>query len=159
MAQDTPASDSGPQARGRRLVRRFFDDVFNERRHDAAAEVLASDFVAHHPAFPEGIRGVDGVMQTAAVFREGFSDLRYEVDDLVAEGDRVACRWTARGTHDGVFMGVPASGRPAVFVGCDIFRVADDRLVEAWVVSDLLGVMQQIGALPTPQQDAAPERP
>lgn len=151
------ADHTDAQTTGKDLVRRFFDDVFNDRRRDAAEDLLTRDFVAHHPAFPEGIRGVDGVMQTASVFREGFPDLRYEVHDLVAEADRVACRWAARGTHDGVFMGVPASGRPAVFVGCDIFRVADGRLAEAWVVSDLLGVMQQIGAIPTPEQDGPPD--
>lgn len=134
----------------KRLVERFFDEIFNQRDEAAAAELLADEFVAHHPAFPDGIRGVPGIMGTVAMFRGGMSDLHYVVDDLVAEDDRVACRWTATGTHDGEFMGVPATGRTVGVVGCDIFRVADGQLAEAWVVSDLLGLLQQIGGVPAP---------
>jgi steroid delta-isomerase-like uncharacterized protein len=130
------------------LVRRFFDEVFNAQSGEAAAALLTPDFVAHHPAFPDGIRGPDGIMQMTGMFRAGFPDLHYTPEDLVGEADRVAVRWTARGTHRGPFMGTPASGRPVTVTGTDIFRAADGRLVEAWVNSDFLGLMQQIGAIP-----------
>ena len=133
-------------------VRRFFEEVFNQRSQAAAVETIAPTFVAHHPAFPEGIRGPEGIMQTAAMFRAGFPDLHYAPDDLISEGDKVAVRWTARGTHQGDFMGIPPSGKPVTVTGIDIFRIANGQLVEAWVSSDLLGLLQQIGAIPTPGQ-------
>ncbi len=134
----------------KKLVRRFFEEVFNEQSQDAAIEIIAVDFVAHHPAFPQGILGPEGMMQTTSMFRAGFPDLRYEPEDLVCEGDKVAVRWTARGTHNGPFMGVPPTGRPVTVTGIDIFRVNGNQLVEAWVNSDFLGLMQQIGAVPSP---------
>ena len=134
------------------LVRRFFDEVFNRQDQNAAVEIIAADFVAHHPAFPRGIRGSGGILQTNAMFRSGFPDLRYEPQDLVSEGDKVAVRWTASGTHNGPFLNVPATGRQITVTGIDIFRVANGQLVEAWINSDFLGLMQQIGAIPTPGQ-------
>jgi steroid delta-isomerase-like uncharacterized protein len=131
-------------------VRRFFEEVFNRHDQAAASELISADFVAYHPAFPEGIRGPEGIMQTTYMFRAGFPDLRYEPQDLVAEGDRVAVRWTAHGTHSGPFMGVPPSGKQATITGLDIFRVSGNQLVEAWVNSDFLGLMQQIGGIPSP---------
>lgn len=134
----------------RTLVSRFFEEVFNRQDAGAAADILAPDFVAHHPAFPGGIRGVEGIMGTTGMFRAGFSDLNYRPDDFVVEGDKVAVRWTAHGTHDGTFFNVPPSGRTVTVTGIDIFRASDGKLAEAWVNSDLLGLMQQIGAVPSP---------
>lgn len=132
------------------LIQRFFDEVFNQQSHTAADDVVAAEFVAHHPAFPDGIRGPGGLLQMTAMFHAGFPDLRYEVEDLVAEGDRVAVRWTATGTHRGTFMAIPPTGRAMSITGMDLFRVADGRLAEAWVNSDFLGLLQQLGAIPLP---------
>jgi steroid delta-isomerase-like uncharacterized protein len=134
----------------KQLVRRFFDEIFNSQSALAAGTILSPEFVAHHPAFPEGIRGPDGIMHVTGMFRAGFPDLHYDIDDLVGEADRVAVRWTALGTHNGPFMGVPSSGRAVRVTGTDIFRSSNGQLVEAWVNSDLLGLMQQIGAIPAP---------
>lgn len=131
------------------VIERFFEDVFNRQSEEAAAEVLAPSFVAHHPAFPDGIRGVQGLMQMVGMFRAGFPDLHYVTDDLVAEGDRVAVRWHATGTHTGAFMNVPATGNEVVVTGTDIFRVEDGQCVEAWVNSDFFGLFQQLGAIPS----------
>lgn len=130
------------------LVQRFFDEVFNARSDRAAAELIAADFIAHHPSFPDGIRGPQGIMQNVAFFRGGFPDLRYRVDALIAEGDMVAARWSATGTHKGDFLSIPPTGRPVSITGMDMFRVEDGRLVEAWVNSDFFGLMQQLGAIP-----------
>ncbi len=94
------------------------------------------------PAGPEGVR---------ELFRHiGPVEQQWTLEDLIAEGDRVVVRWTARGTHDGPFFGVPPTGRPVQFGGTDIFRVADGRLVEAWHIEELLSILVQIGAVPTP---------
>ena len=143
-----------PGTDNKALVRRFFDDVLNGNDPATASDLLADDFVAHHPAFPDGIRGAAGMTAIMQAFRGGFSDLRYRIEALVAEQDLVAARWVAEGTHDGVFQGIPPTHERIVVTGMDLFRVADGRCAEAWVNSDFLGLLQQIGAVPAPQQGA-----
>jgi steroid delta-isomerase-like uncharacterized protein len=137
------------------LVQRFFAEVFNQQRHDTAAEILAANFVAHHPAFPDGIRGPEGIMQMVAMFRAGFPHLHYTPEDLIAEHDKVAARWRASGTHQGMFLHIAPTGNRMSITGIDIFRIADGQIVEAWVNSDFLSLMQQIGAIPAPKQVGA----
>lgn len=134
----------------RALVHRFFDEVFNQRSGAALAEIVGEGFVGHHPAFPQGIRGRAGLMQVVEMFHAGFDGLRYVVEDLVAEADRVAVRWTATGKHTGLFMGVPPTDRDVAAIGTDIFRAEAGRLVEAWVNSDLFGLFVQLGSFPPP---------
>jgi steroid delta-isomerase-like uncharacterized protein len=130
------------------LVRRFFEEVFNKMDQHAAAEIIAPGFVAHHPAFPDGIRGPEGIMQMTGMFHAAFPDLHYNPQDLVAEGDKVAVRWLASGTHRGPFQGFPATGKSVTITGTDIFRLGASQLEEAWVNSDFLGLMQQLGMIP-----------
>ena len=79
--------------------------------------------------------------------RSALSDARYDVDDLIAEGDRVVVRWRRLGTHKGPFRGIAPSGRPITLKGIAIYRVQDRKLMERWVVSDLYGVLEESGAL------------
>lgn len=140
------------------LVDRFFEEVFNRRDVDAAREILAPDFVAHHPSVPGGvIRGVDGILAMLDTFRAGFPDLHYTVKDHISEGDRIAVRWIAVGTHRGTFFGVPATGKQVEVSGIDVFRVAHGQLVESWVSSDFFGLFVQLGAFPTGRGGPAPE--
>lgn len=132
------------------VIERFFEEVFNQQSQAAAAELIAPDFVAHHPAFPEGIRGPEGIMEMVGMFRAGFPDLHYEIDDLLmGEEDKVAVRWHAQGTHEGPFMQIAPTGKEVTVTGIDIFRVADDQCAEAWVNSDFFGLFQQLGAIPS----------
>lgn len=85
---------------------------------------------------------------TTARMREALSDVRFDVQDMVAEGDRVAVRLTASGTPTGDFMGVPATGKTYRIGEMHWFRLADGRIVEHWHHHDRLGMMQQLGALP-----------
>lgn len=141
-----PIERSAPQS----LVLRLFEEVFNRQDARAAGEVISPDFVAHHPAFPEGIRGVEGMLQMVGMFRAGFPNLNYTVMDEVAQGQRVAARWVATGTHQGTFLGIPATGRTVHVLGTDIFRAEGGQLAEAWVCSDFFGLFQQLGAFPPP---------
>jgi predicted ester cyclase len=86
------------------------------------------------------------------MFRAAFSDAQITVDDQIAEGDKVASRWTGRGTHDGELMGVPPSGRQVTVDGLVVSRVANGKVVEEWVNWDTLGMLQQVGAVPAPAQ-------
>ena len=129
------------------IVRRFFDEVFNQQNQASAAQLIDPALVVHHPLLPGGTGGTRDVVTMMQEFRGAFPDLSYAVEDLVAERDKVAARWTARGTHRGPFNGIAPTGRTVVVDGTDVFVIANDRIVETWVNSDLLGLMRQIGAL------------
>lgn len=91
-------------------------------------------------------------MAFVPVLRAAFPDYRFELFDQIAEGDRVAMRWRFAGTHEGPFQGAPPSGKQVSMTGITIFRLAGGRLVEGWTNEDLLGLLEQIGALPAPEQ-------
>jgi steroid delta-isomerase-like uncharacterized protein len=129
------------------LARRFFLEFFNTRSQTVGEEIVADDFVTHHPASPDGIPGRDGALQFVDTFRDAFPDLEYAPEDVIGSGDKVAVRWIAHGTHMGEFQGLPPTGKRIAVTGIDIFRVAEGKIREAWVSSDLLGLLRQIGAL------------
>lgn len=131
------------------LVQRFFGEVFNRLDRTTAGQILTPDYVAHHPNFGE-IHGPDGTIGMAAGMRAAFPDLSYAIEDVVATEEKVAVRWTARGTHAGEFQGIPPTQRAVSITGIDIFRVADGKLAETWINSDILGLMQQLGIIPGP---------
>ncbi|MDQ3587130.1 MAG: ester cyclase [Actinomycetota bacterium] len=129
------------------LMRQFYDEVMNKGDLDRISELCTEDVVDHEapPDMPKGIEGVKAFVQ---MFREGFPDLQAMMEDSVAEGDRVAARVRFTGTHDGEFMGVPASGNRVDVEAIDIVRIVDGKCAEHWGVTDNLALMQQIGAIP-----------
>lgn len=122
-----------------RLPHRYMDEVFNQRKFEVLDELFA-------PAVLERIK------QTAIPFLNAFPDWQGTVEDVIAEGDRVMNRWTGHGTHKGDMMGIPATLKPVKLSGITIFRVADGKIVEEWTHMDTLGLMQQLGVVPSPQQ-------
>ena len=137
----------------RDLARRFMDEVYNKGNLDFIDEVVASNWVDHDPNSPEGMsRGVEGAKQFAEMYRNSFPDLHMTVEDLIAEGDKVVMRWTARGTHQEELMGIPPSGNRVEVTGINIDRIEGGKFVESWSNYDILGLMQQIGAVPSAEQ-------
>jgi steroid delta-isomerase-like uncharacterized protein len=137
------------------VVRRFWDTVINQRDIGAADEVLAADYIHHDPALPPAMQlGRDAYLQGMSAFHDGFPDLNVTVDDLFGEGDKVVCRWTVRGRQERTFMGIPSSGRTIVVSAISVHRLADGRITESWVNFDALGMMQQLGVVPTPEAAA-----
>jgi steroid delta-isomerase-like uncharacterized protein len=126
-------------------IRRVIEEVYNRGDLDVVDEMAASDLVIH--AASRDIRGRDGAKQYVAALRTGFPDLRFTVEDQVAEGDMVVTRWAARGTHRGEFQGVPATGREIRLAGTDIDRITGGKVVECWAHVDELGLMRQLGAV------------
>jgi predicted ester cyclase len=108
---------------------------------------LAPGFVNHDP-FPGFTADREGLRQTAQVFRQAFPDWHAGQEAHIAEGDLVAERFTARGTHQGELMGVAPTGREVTLAGINIFRVQDGQLVERWGRTDDLGFLQQLGIVP-----------
>ena len=97
--------------------------------------------------WPEGATGPKAFRDYYSAMRSAVADARYEVDDLIAEGDRVVVRWRLLGTHKGAFRGIAPTGRPITLKGIAIYRVEGGKLMERWVVSDLYGVLEESGAL------------
>jgi steroid delta-isomerase-like uncharacterized protein len=128
------------------LVRRFYEEVWVRGNLDAADEVFADDYVRHDLRATEAVPGPDGQKRIAADFRAAFPDLSFTVDLLLAEGDLVAGRWTARGTHLGAWGGLPPTGRRMTFSAINVFRFSDGKVVELWNHRDDLGLMEQLGA-------------
>jgi steroid delta-isomerase-like uncharacterized protein len=129
------------------LVRRFFNEAFNEGNSHVIRELVAPEHISHLPTGDH--YGPEGVRIDISGFRAAFSDLKLEIDECFEAPDRVIYRFTARGTHDGPFMGVAPSGRKIEVQGIGIDRVACGKTVERWVQYDSAGLFQQLGVLPS----------
>ena len=133
------------------LVRRYFEEVWDKGNLDLIDELFTTDFVRHGPTATEGeVRGLEGFKGLVTMYRTALPDLRVPVEDLVAEGDRVVTRWTARGTHQGELMGNAPTGNEASVSGILIDRISGGKIEEEWVDYDTLQVMQEIGGVPQP---------
>jgi steroid delta-isomerase-like uncharacterized protein len=133
------------------LVRRYSEEFWGGGDADAADELFSPDLVDHAPAIPEQSPGPQGEREALEAFRRAFPDLRVTTEDLIAEGDRVVLRWSARGTHEGELAGIPATGKQVTLKGIDILRIENGRIAERWAEYDNLGLMQQLGVVPTPE--------
>jgi steroid delta-isomerase-like uncharacterized protein len=127
------------------LVRRFYEEVWNRGNVEVATEIFAEDYVRHDLRPSEAEAGGAGQAKIAAGFRAAFPDLSFHVDLVVAEGDLVAARWTAEGTHRGPWGGMQPTGKHARFSGVNFFRIHNGKVVEIWHHRDDLGLMQQVG--------------
>jgi steroid delta-isomerase-like uncharacterized protein len=133
------------------LARRFFEDVFSDGRLELIDDITSDDYQAHDPQDRFGdLRGPAASRAVVKMYRDAFPDLRFTIEDVVEQRDRVVIRWTARGTHQGDLQGLAPTGRSATVTGITIWRMAGGRVVEAWTNWDTLGLMQQIGAAPAP---------
>lgn len=129
------------------VARRFLEELWNRSNFAVVDELLARDYDGHSSTV---IRGPEGAVAFIPVMRAAFPDFQFKVLDQIAEGDKVATRWNLVGTHEGPFQGTPPSGRRVEMRGITIFRLAGGRLVEGWTNEDVLGLLQQIGAVPAP---------
>jgi steroid delta-isomerase-like uncharacterized protein len=129
------------------LVAEFIDALFTRGELEAVDRYLAAGFVNHDP-FPGFAPDREGLRQTAQVFRQAFPDWHAGQEAHIAEGDLVAERFTARGTHQGELMGVAPTGRGVTLAGINIFRVQDGKIIERWGRTDDLGFLQQLGIVP-----------
>lgn len=132
------------------IVRRFSEEVENQGHFAVADELLASDIVSHTPLGEAD--GLESAKQFSAMLRAAFPDLHITIEDLVSEDDKVAARWTCRGTHEGQFQGMPPTGKQVEISGITISRIANGKIIEQWANPDVLGLMQQLGAVPMPTQ-------
>ncbi len=136
-----------PTSPNKATYRRFVEEVINEGNIDVVEQIFSPDYVDHSrpPGAPEGLDGVRGIPK---MFRGGFPDLHFTIEQMVEEGDLVATLVTGRGTHNGSFMGIEPTGKKARWASMGFFRVADGQIVEHWGSPDLLTLLMQLGAIP-----------
>lgn len=139
----TPGSASSSDV-NTTVVRRVFEDVWNNGKLDLLDELLDPDFIDHsaQPGTPPGIRGYKFGIN---LFKQAFPDLHFTLDQVTAEEDRVAIRLTAKGSHRGTFLGIPATNKSVSFSGMTFIRLKDGKVVERWGISDLPSLMMQLG--------------
>lgn len=136
-------------------ARRFFVDAFSEGKLEAMDEVVAAGAVAHDPGNPQYTGGSESAKGLVSMYRAAFPDIRFEVEDQIVEGVMVATRWTGIGTQSGDLPDIPATGRHSVVSGITIDRFEGGKVVESWTNWDTLGMLQQLGAIPAPEEAEA----
>jgi len=130
------------------LARRYFDQILNAGNFSVAETLLGDDFVFSNP--PIVARGVNEFKAAIDAVRAGFPDLHFTIHDEIAEADKVAVRWTVRGTQRGDFLGHAASGKTIEVTGMNVFRIAAGKIQEVWVNMDRLGEAEQLGWISSP---------
>ena len=133
-------------------MRRYLG-VFEQGNIELLDEVLAPDYVNRTPATPDLPTGPEGVKGVVSMFRGAMPDLRVVVEDMIAEGDKVATRYTLEGTHEGELFGVPPTGKRLSIKSMTVERVSEGKIREHWRVTDNLDMMQQLGVVPEPGQE------
>jgi steroid delta-isomerase-like uncharacterized protein len=132
------------------LVRRFVDEFWSEGNLAVADELMAADAVVHEPV----VGGPAGLKAFAREFRNAFPDWHSTVEEMVVEGDRVAERWTGRGTHKGELQGIPPTGKHVTVPGVVFYRIEGGKIVEFRGQFDTMSLMQQLGVIPDPDTPA-----
>jgi steroid delta-isomerase-like uncharacterized protein len=144
--------DKNMSAEESKATMRRYLGVFEQGNIDLLDELLAPDYTNHSPATPDLPTGPEGVKAVVSMFRSAMPDLRVVVEDMIAEGDKVATRYTLEGTHEGELFGVPPTGQRLSNKSITVERVSGGKIREHWRVSDELGLMQQLGVIPVPEQ-------
>ncbi|MDJ1430601.1 ester cyclase [Halostagnicola sp. A-GB9-2] len=130
------------------LVRRDPEEIWTDGNLDAIDEIFAETFVLHDPSTDERQQGPQEYREYVETYREAFPDVAYEVEAVIGEGEMVALRYTAQGTHEGSFMGIEPTDERVSVSGMEMYRVEDGKIAEMWTNYDALGLLQEVGAVP-----------
>jgi len=124
-------------------------DAWNAHDPDSFVKLIADDFVSESDTLPTPLRGRDGARQSMQMYIKAFSDLHFDIEQMIASGEYVITRWHGTGTHKGELMGIPASGRRGEGIhGCNITEYRGGKIVREWVYWDVATLLRQIGAMP-----------
>ena len=130
------------------LVRREIEEGWHQGNLVVVKEIYATNFIDHSP-FPGTTPDREGIKQFIKIIRDAFPDIKLTIEDLIAESDKVVERLTVTGTNKGEFMGITPTGKQITVPVITINRLAGDKIVERWSISDQLAMMQQLGVIPS----------
>lgn len=134
------------------VARRFFEEVFVQGKLNVLDEIIARDHVNSGPGTLPGLpTGPEGTKQLVTTYRNAFPDIHFTIDEQIAEGDKVVTRWTAKGTHKGELVGIPATGKTSTVTGLTVDNFVNGKIAKSWGIFDQFGMMQQLGVIPTPE--------
>ncbi len=134
------------------IVNRLINEFVNEGNEAVADQLLAEDYVRYDPDAPSGAQGADEFKEMIRMFGEAFPDAEVKIEEMIGEGDLVVFRGTETGTHEGEFVGHEPTGETFEITGLAMHRVRDGQIAETWANWDMLGMMQQLGIVPTPDE-------
>jgi steroid delta-isomerase-like uncharacterized protein len=132
------------------IVRRLLEEPWKGDLR-VVDELIDRNYVGYDPSIPEPLRGPDGFKENVSTYRAAYSDARITVNDQIAEGDKVATRWIASATHTGSLQGMPPTGKAVRVTGVNVTRFAEGKIAESWSNFDMLTLLKQLGAIPTPE--------
>ena len=135
----------------KQIVRRFMDECWSQGKLNVVSELVAANCRIHDPVFPSLSSGADNLRRHIETCRNGFPDLKFRIDDTIAERNEVVAHWTATGTHKGNFLGMSPTDKQATISGTSIFRIEDGKIAESWAHWDLMSMMNQLGLHMLPQ--------
>ena len=129
--------------RNKGIARRYFEEICNQGNFAEAETLLAANFVFENP--PVRCEGIEAFKQLITGLRTAFPDMRFSIEDEIAEGNKVCTRWRGTGTQRGEFRGIPPTHKQFEVTGMDIFQIIGGKIERIWVNMDMLGQAQQLG--------------
>lgn len=127
-----------------------FEEAMRTGNSERLENFLAPNFLLHSPGSTTAIQPLETIRQKISAFRAAFPDTQYIIEDMIAEGDKVAFRVTWRATHKGAFMGIPPTDKKVTVTDIHFERIEQGKIVERWLESDTLGLLQQLGVVLSP---------
>jgi steroid delta-isomerase-like uncharacterized protein len=149
-----PPQSASPQD-NKQIVRRFIEECWNQGKTNLVSELLANNCRFHDEVFPHLASGADNLRRHIESCRSGFPDLKFTIDDTIAERDEVVVHWTASGTHKGPFLGMQPTNKKANVSGTSIYRLENSKIIESWANWNLMSMMQQLGVAQAQQEQAS----
>ena len=140
--------------RNKEMIRRLYEEAWNERDLSVAEEIHADEWVHHNPSNPVDIEGFEGWKQHFEMATDAFPDVEFILHDIVAEEDAVVAFWTFTGTHEHEFAGIPATDERIEVQGFNLHHVDEGKIIEEWAVRDSLGLLEQLGVAPTDESSS-----
>jgi steroid delta-isomerase-like uncharacterized protein len=135
-------------AENKAIVRRLYEEVWNKRKLELVSEIISPSHALQAPNVAGTAIGPEAYKRQVLRFLEGYSDLHWTIEDLIAEEDKVVACWTISGTHRGEYLGIPATNKKVSVDGITIHHIANGKIMDSYSNWDALGMMQQIGVVP-----------
>jgi steroid delta-isomerase-like uncharacterized protein len=129
------------------IIHRLYDEVWNERKVEVIKEIISPSHALHGPTFSGSSIGPEAYKRNVLAFLAGYPDLRFTIEDTIAENDKVVACWTISGTHRGDYEGIPATNKEVSVDGITIHHIADGKIMDSYINWDVLGMMQQLGVV------------